>query len=730
MIGETVGGYTIVRQIGAGGMGVVYLAEHKRIDRKVAVKVLLPEFSSNQDVLERFFAEARAASMIKHAGIVEILDCDLHASGRAYIVMELLEGESLGACLARVKSFGGDLGNLGRIGAEIANAVAAAHDNGIVHRDLKPDNVFLTNSADPRTAPVKILDFGIAKLTAREGRPVTHTQSGTILGTPMYMSPEQCRGTVAVTHLSDVYSLGCILFEMASGRLPFVSDSATELIVAHLTQPPPSLTTIEPRVPLELDILVAQMLAKRPEDRVENMVEVERRLREIAEVAPPPSATFVAALGQGAARLSQLAARTPTGHGQGRASQAARPAQAGSTSILRPSSPDGDAAPEEDPRADAGDADSQGDAGEGDGEDDRAGGRRTRPGRKPAGRTKSGRRTPLPPKSRSPLPWVLGAMALAGAGVGGWLVLGGKPTPKPQPPIGGGGRPGKAPEGMIAIARAAFSMGSAEPEIDAAWALCQAGGGSCRRDIFERERPARAVTVAGFFLDRTEVTNAAFAAWLAQGGARVKDNRYVQDDGGQTLLDLHEKYGGVEQRGATFAARSGREQKPVIQVSWFGASAFCAGQGKRLPTEAEWELAARGPARRSFPWGEAAPASCDGVTFARARGAACEGSDGAADVASHAQDVTPEGAFDLGGNVREWVADVFITPYPACPPPCANPVQGAGGAERAVRGGSWSLRGDACRGAGRSRADAARMQTDIGFRCAQSDQSGKNEDKP
>src|SRR5262245_13462355 len=111
MIGETVGGYTIVRQIGAGGMGMVYLAEHKRIHRKVAVKVLLPEFSTNQDVLARFFAEAQAASIIKHPGIVEILDCDQHASGRAYIVMEFLEGESLGACLRRVTSFGGDVGN-------------------------------------------------------------------------------------------------------------------------------------------------------------------------------------------------------------------------------------------------------------------------------------------------------------------------------------------------------------------------------------------------------------------------------------------------------------------------------------------------------------------------------------------------------------------------------------------------------------------------------------------
>ncbi len=125
MIGATIGGYTIVRQIGAGGMGVVYLAEHARIDRKVAVKVLLPELSSDQEVVARFFAEARAASIIKHPGIVEILDCNVLPNGRAYIVMELLEGESLGACLRRTGGLASDLGSFVRIGTEIANAIAA-----------------------------------------------------------------------------------------------------------------------------------------------------------------------------------------------------------------------------------------------------------------------------------------------------------------------------------------------------------------------------------------------------------------------------------------------------------------------------------------------------------------------------------------------------------------------------------------------------------------------------
>ena len=279
MVGETLGSYTIIGRLGAGGMGEVYLAQHTRIDRRAAIKLLLPEYSTNPEVVDRFFAEARATSSIHHHGIVEVFDCDVHASGRAYIVMELLEGESLGARLARDVGFGGDIPRALALVAEIADAVGAAHAKGIVHRDLKPDNVFLSTAPDsPFGFRAKILDFGIAKLIGRDtegdGRSSSRTRTGSLLGTPAYMSPEQCRGASRVDHRTDIYSLGCIFFEVLAGRVPFAYEGFGELIQAHMSEPAPSLASLAIVVPPDVEALVAAMLAKSPDERPASMPEV------------------------------------------------------------------------------------------------------------------------------------------------------------------------------------------------------------------------------------------------------------------------------------------------------------------------------------------------------------------------------------------------------------------------------------------------------------------------
>jgi serine/threonine-protein kinase len=297
MIGEVFGNYRIVRQLGQGGMGAVYLAEHLRIARKAAIKVLLPQYSDEPSVLERFFAEARAASLIKHPGIVEILDSDVH-QGRAFIVMELLEGESLSAMLRRVGPLRGEhVGLALEIGRLIADAVGAAHETGIVHRDLKPDNVFLPKPTGSKPGfSVKILDFGIAKLSghARAAGAVSTTRAGTMLGTPTHMSPEQCRGTVPVDHRADVYSLGCMMFEMIAGQPPFNYEGVADLIVAHISEPPPSLIARGIEVPAAVDDLVGTMLAKAAGDRPPSMAAVAAALTEIAGGVPsvktPPPA--------------------------------------------------------------------------------------------------------------------------------------------------------------------------------------------------------------------------------------------------------------------------------------------------------------------------------------------------------------------------------------------------------------------------------------------------------
>ena len=289
MIGQTIGGYRIVTKIGEGGMGVVYLGEHTRIARKAAIKVLLPEFSADQQVVARFFNEARATSMIDHPGIVEILDSDVLPDGSAFIVMEFLKGESLAQLQRR-----GDHLPLQRalvLTRHIADALAAAHERHIVHRDLKPDNVFLPEGG---TQPIKILDFGIAKLTGggagKEG--FYKTRTGVLLGTPAYMSPEQCRGAGEIDQRTDMYSLGCMLFEMASGRLPFNVQGFGEMIYAHMSVTPPLLRSIVPAVPAAIENLVARMLAKSPGDRPATMRALVAELDE-AIAAVPASATVV-----------------------------------------------------------------------------------------------------------------------------------------------------------------------------------------------------------------------------------------------------------------------------------------------------------------------------------------------------------------------------------------------------------------------------------------------------
>ena len=276
-IGQIIGGYRIVSRIGAGGMGEVYLAEHLRIERRVAIKVLLPEMSSRTDTVARFFAEARATSSIRHPGIVEVIDCDVQAGGRAYIVMELLEGQSLLARMAGAPSFGQDERTALGVTGEIAGALAAAHRKNIVHRDLKPDNIFLANDPrEPGGFVVKILDFGIAKLLSNDSGDsgpagMARTRTGALLGTPTYMSPEQCRGAAAVDWRADIYAMGCILFEMLAGRPPFVYDGFGELIAAHIGEAPPALRALRPQVSAPVAAFVARLLEKDPARRPQTM---------------------------------------------------------------------------------------------------------------------------------------------------------------------------------------------------------------------------------------------------------------------------------------------------------------------------------------------------------------------------------------------------------------------------------------------------------------------------
>jgi serine/threonine-protein kinase len=271
MLGERFGSFKAVAKLGMGSTGEVFLAEHQRIARRAAIKVLVPELTRDAETVRRFFIEARAISLVHHPGIVQVYDCDVHRNGRAYMVMEYLGGETLADRLKRRGSL--PWTSACRIARLVADAIGAAHEKRILHRDLKPANVLLLCDGDsPQPAQVKVLDFGLAKLLGGDASGPA-TVAGSILGTPEYMSPEQCSGA-GVDHRCDIYALGCMLFEMLAGAPPFSGTNVRDLLAAHKFRQPPPLAVMVPQVPPSLDRLVTRMLHKQPDQRPQAMVEL------------------------------------------------------------------------------------------------------------------------------------------------------------------------------------------------------------------------------------------------------------------------------------------------------------------------------------------------------------------------------------------------------------------------------------------------------------------------
>jgi hypothetical protein len=269
--GTQIGAYRVLHQIGEGGMGSVWLAEHISLGRRAALKVLHPEFSSRPDVVTRFFNEARAATTIPDPGIVQIFDFGQHVDGSAYIVMELLDGEPLDRRLRRESAL--SLADGLRLMRQVASTLGAAHARGVVHRDLKPENIFIVRDPEvPGGERAKVLDFGIAKLAGDQVN--IKTQTSAMMGTPTFMSPEQCRGAGYVDQRSDVYSLGCVLFTLVVGRPPFEADGVGEIIAMHLREPPPAPSRLRPGIPPEIDQLVLCCLAKDPAQRFQSAADL------------------------------------------------------------------------------------------------------------------------------------------------------------------------------------------------------------------------------------------------------------------------------------------------------------------------------------------------------------------------------------------------------------------------------------------------------------------------
>jgi len=269
--------YRLTRLLGNGGMGVVWAARNEAIHRDVAIKLMLPRIAEDPASLQRFFNEARICGSIRHPGIVDVIDLGRAEDGSPFLVMELLEGETLGERLDRVKSM--PPGVILPIARDIARTIAMAHKRGVIHRDIKPSNVFLQRVSEGEEV-VKVLDFGISKVLSPEFETKT-TGTGAVLGSPAYMSPERAMGDENLAPQGDVYSLGVILYEALAGRMPYLADNYNALIVDIATTDPDDIAAIAPGLPAVVVALVRDAMARDPSRRIATMDELADRIDQI-----------------------------------------------------------------------------------------------------------------------------------------------------------------------------------------------------------------------------------------------------------------------------------------------------------------------------------------------------------------------------------------------------------------------------------------------------------------
>ena len=269
LLGRTVGSYRVMRLLGKGGMGAVYLGQHPLIGSKVAIKFLHPRYSHDRRAVSRFFNEAKAVNVVGHDNIVHVVDLSTTEDGIHYLVMEYLEGVPLDARIREAGVLPVEV--LADVAIQCCEALHCAHELGIIHRDLKPENIFLVNHAG-KADFVKLVDFGVAKLNDPVPG-VMRTGAGMVMGTPSYMSPEQALGE-PVDGRTDIYSMGIILFEMATGELPFTGTEIATVMVAQVKDAPPRPRDLNPDLPEALEAVILKALAKHAHQRQQSMEEL------------------------------------------------------------------------------------------------------------------------------------------------------------------------------------------------------------------------------------------------------------------------------------------------------------------------------------------------------------------------------------------------------------------------------------------------------------------------
>ena len=579
--GTDIGRYHILEQLGEGGMATVYKAYDTRLDNEVAIKFIRAgafPADSLPRILKRFQIEARKMAQLTHPNIVPVTDYG-EFEGSPYLVMRYLPGGTLKRMMGSPILFAEAV----KIIIPIADALGYAHSKGIIHRDIKPSNILITEGGQPLLS-----DFGVAKvLESEETLDLTATSMG--VGTPEYMAPEMgVQGHF--DHRSDIYSLGVVLYEMITGRVPFTADTPIAVLFKHVSDPLPRPGLLVNGLPEAVERLLFKALAKDPADRFSDMGSFKAGME---------------ALLSGKVSPSQKAAK-----------------------------------PEKD---------------------------RVKREQKPAGKL------------------LLGAAGLIGVGLiifAGMRLMGGQkesitaakdenePTPTQVDSVTTPELNSIDENGRILIPEGEFEMGSDSGNAD--------------------ERPAHTVHLDAYWLDQTEVTNSQYHACVNKGGCtqpRITSSHNIQDYFWQFTYNDH----------------------PVINVTWDQAAQYCEWVGGHLPTEAEWEKAARGTDGRTYPWGNSPP-NKDTLNYNSYVG-------DTARVGSYPSGASPYGVLDMAGNVDEWVADWYIRGYYEISEE-KNPQGPDNGSRRVLRGGSWSDEAGQVRTTYRLDYSPDSAYDGTGFRCA------------
>jgi serine/threonine-protein kinase len=656
----------LLRQLREGGMGSVWVAEHLTLRTQVAVKFISQDLLRDDPGMRaRFEHEASLAAQIKSEHVVHTHDQGLMDDGTPYIVMELLEGSTLTEWIELTGPL--SLHETCLLVTQLAKALGRAHKLGIIHRDIKADNVFLVDSEEEVFA--KILDFGIAKHT-RLPELDKRTKPGTIVGTPEFMSPEQMLADEPLSFRTDLWALGVVAYYGLTGELPFQGTTLVSLCLAVLEAKPRPPSVHRAELPPSVDAWFAKALSRDPASRFDSS-------RDMAEALQRAAEPGLEALPLELARTSRI--DVPVLEGSAPDAPSSR-----GDSVADPSVPVARSSERERPRAEGSE-------------------------REPGGPspTFAGATSPLStatPRRRGPWVGLVAGLAAVALGVGvamllearGWD-LGIRVSP-PRPSSAPASSPTPAPTTQSVAAPDSLVPEGTLPPIDLV--LVPAGPFTmgcnaehdphCERD----ELPSHEVTVGAFQLDRVEVTVAEYAAC-------VKAGRCTSD--------------GLGEGEFCNWTRPDRLEHPINCVDWNQASAYCEWVSMRLPTEAEWEKAARGDGRRVYPWGNEPP-TCR-LAVMDDGGDGC-GKDSTWPVGSKPEGASPFGALDMAGNVWEWVADRYDVGYYARSP--AQDPQGAeAGIERGERGGSWLSSEIAdLRTSERQSSPASYRNYNLGFRCA------------